>query len=210
MTAVDPLNSHDYFGVNSLFTVKNLFDHRVHLGHTVRSLEPAMKKFVYGTRFDTCVIDLDQTAFHMRQALNFTSHIAYRGGIIMFVCRQPQLVHMVDKTAKECGEYSYTRAWNSEIFTASQLTFGQEVRLPDLVVMVHTKDKHQYNDHRVILDAAKLSIPTVGLVDTDCNPNIITYPVPGNDDSQDSVQLFLKLVKKAVVLGKEKRKSDQS
>merc|ERR1712227_531520 len=91
---------------------------------------------------------------------------------------------------------------------ATNVTFKQEVRLPDLVVMVHTKDKHQYNDHRAIIDAGKVSIPTVGLVDTDCNPNMITYPVPGNDDTQDSVQLFLNLVKSSINLGKKKRAED--
>ena len=49
----------------------------------------------------------------------------------------------------------------------------------------------------------------MGLVDTDCNPNLITYPVPGNDDSQDSVQIFLNLTKQAVMAGKEKRKLEQ-
>ena len=97
------------------------------------------------------------------------------------------------------------------------------MRLPDLVVMVHTRDKHQYKEHPAIIDSAKvrslspflsdqlfqIGIPTVGLVDTDCNPNLITYPVPGNDDSQDSVQMFLNLTKQAVMAGKEKRKLEQ-
>ena len=99
-----------------------------------------------------------------------------------------------------------------------------QVRLPDLVVMVHTRDKHQYREHPAIIDSAKVTsltfnlldqlfpqigIPTVGLVDTDCNPNLITYPVPGNDDSQDSVQMFLNLTKQAVMAGKEQRKLEQ-
>ena len=99
------------------------------------------------------------------------------------------------------------------------------MRLPDLVVMVHTRDKHQYREHPAIIDSAKvifsltstffdqplsqIGIPTVGLVDTDCNPNLITYPVPGNDDSQDSVQMFLNLTKQAVMAGKEKRTLEQ-
>ena len=60
-------------------------------------------------RFDMCVIDLDQTAMLLRQALNFTAQVAYKGGIILFVCRQPSLVHMTDRAAQECGEYSFTR-----------------------------------------------------------------------------------------------------
>ena len=56
-----------------------------------------------------CIIDLDQTAMLLRQALNFTAHVAYKGGIILFVCRQPSLIHMTDRVAQECGEYSHTR-----------------------------------------------------------------------------------------------------
>ena len=100
------------------------------------------------------------------------------------------------------------RNWDTKIFTATNVTFKQEVRLPDLVVMVHTKDKYQYLDHRAILDCSKVTIPTVGLVDTDCNPNMITFPVPGNDDTQDSVQMFLNLVKSSINLGKKKRAED--
>ena len=46
----DPLDHFDYFGVSKLFTVKTLFDSRMHLGHTVRSLQPHMAPFVFGTR----------------------------------------------------------------------------------------------------------------------------------------------------------------
>ena len=108
-TQLDPLQHFDYFGVSGLFTVKSLFDSRLHLGHTQRSLTAGMAPFVFGTRFDMCVIDLDQTASLLRQALNFTAHVAYKGGIIMFVCRQPSLVHMTDRAAMDCGEFSYTR-----------------------------------------------------------------------------------------------------
>ena len=53
-----------------------------------------------------------------------------------------------------------------------------------------------------------MNIPTVGIVDTDCEPNIISYPVPGNDDSIESQQLYLHLFKQAILLGKKKRKED--
>ena len=76
----DPLQHFDYFGVSKLFTVKTLFDNRMHLGHTQRSLTESMAPFVFGTRFDMCMIDLDQTALLLRQALNFIAHTAYNGG----------------------------------------------------------------------------------------------------------------------------------
>ena len=105
----NPLDHYDYFGVNKLFTVKHLFDNRMHLGHTVRSLTQQMTPFVFGTRMEMCIIDLDQTAMLLRQALNFSAHVAYKGGIILFVCRQPSLVHMTDRAAMDCGEFSCTR-----------------------------------------------------------------------------------------------------
>ena len=40
----NPLDTRDFFGVHNLFNVKMLFDARMHLGHTVRSLNPQMNK----------------------------------------------------------------------------------------------------------------------------------------------------------------------
>nr|ALS04155.1 mitochondrial 28S ribosomal protein S2 [Acartia pacifica] len=189
------LKYQDYFGVHNLFTVKDLFDARVHLGHKDTAMDPRMKQFIFGNRFGQSIIDLDQTTLHLRQALNFLAHIVYRGGIVMFVCRQPQLIHMVDKAAIDCGEFSFTRRWKSEVFTSPLAAFSQQVRLPDLVIVLHTKTSDQYADHKVVVDAAKVFIPTIGIVDTDCNPNLVTYPVPGNDDSIESANFYLEMFK---------------
>lgn len=205
---VDPLKIRDFFGVQQLFTVEDLFRARVHLGHTPTQLTPQMKPFVYGTRFNTSIIDLDETSLLLRQALNFMAHIAYKGGIILFLARQPQLVHMVEKTALESGEYAHCRRWKTTILTAHLIEFGTEVRHPDCMVFLHTKDGSKYDYHLAIRDAAKLNIPTVGIVDTDCDPNLISYPIPGNDDSLESQQLYLHLFKQAILLGKKKRKED--
>ena len=77
-----------------------------------------MRPFIYGHRFDTTIIDLDETSLLLRQALNFLAHIAYQGGIILFMARQPQIVHLVEKAAIECGEYAMCRKWRTEILLA--------------------------------------------------------------------------------------------
>ena len=86
--------------------------------------------------------------------------------------------------------------------------FKTEVRQPDAMVFLHTKDGSGYVQHQAIIDAAKMQVPTVGIVDTDCDPNLITFPIPGNDDSLESQQLYLHLFKQAILLGKKKRKED--
>jgi len=198
----------DYFGVHKLFTVKDLFDARVHLGHRSTAMDKNMKQFIFGSRFGQSIIDLDQTTLHLRQALNFLAHIVYRNGIVLFVCRQPQLTHMVDKAAIECGEYSYTRPWKTEIFCAPQKTFGQEIRLPDLVILLHCKNGTEYGQHRAVIDAAKVGIPTIGIVDSDCDPNLVTYPIPGNDDSITSTKLYLDLFQKTILAAKQQAITD--
>lgn len=56
-----------------------------------------------------------------------------------------------------------------------------------------------------VKDAAKLLIPTIGIVDSNCSPNLITYPVPGNDDTPEAIALYCDLFKKAILRGKEER-----
>ena len=51
-----------------------------------------MRPFIYGTRFNICIFDLDETALLLRQALNFIAHLSYKGGIILFIARQPQVI----------------------------------------------------------------------------------------------------------------------
>lgn len=84
---LDPLKHPDFFQVHKLFTVKDLFDANVHLGHKEGSLHPNMKEFLFGSRLEHLIIDLDQTAELLRDALNFTAHIAYRNGIILFISK---------------------------------------------------------------------------------------------------------------------------
>ena len=54
-----------------------------------------------------------------------------------------------------------------------------------------------------ILEASKLGIPVVGIVDTNNSPDNIDYIVPGNDDSMRAIKLYTKMVADAVLVGKE-------
>lgn len=87
----NPLSYHDFFEVRKLFTIKQLFDARVHYGHTRGTLNEHMEQFIIGERLGTLIFDLDQTAELLGEALNFTAHIAFRGGIILFAARYKQV-----------------------------------------------------------------------------------------------------------------------
>jgi small subunit ribosomal protein S2 len=56
-------------------------------------------------------------------------------------------------------------------------------------------------EHIAVTEARKLEIPIVAIVDTNCDPDVIDYPIPGNDDAIRSLKLFAGKVADACVLG---------
>ncbi|XP_048368570.1 28S ribosomal protein S2, mitochondrial isoform X2 [Sphaerodactylus townsendi] len=201
----EALRQADFFRVRELFSLRDLLDARAHLGHKKGARHRFMEPYIFGCRLDQDIIDLDQTMAHLQQALNFMAHVAYRKGIILFVSRQRQVAHLVETTAQECGEYAHTRYWQGGLLTNAEVQYGVGVRLPDLIVFLNTLN-NVFEPHVAVRDAAKMNIPTVGVVDTNCNPCLITYPIPGNDDSPVAVELYLKLFKRTIIRAKDKRR----
>ena len=68
--------------------------------------------------------------------------------------------------------------------------------LPGLVVMVDPR-----KEHIAIAEANKLEIPVVALTDTNCDPDVIDFVVPGNDDAIRAIRLFANRLADACVLG---------
>jgi small subunit ribosomal protein S2 len=58
-------------------------------------------------------------------------------------------------------------------------------------------------EHIAVTEARKLEIPIVAIVDTNCDPDLIDYPIPGNDDAIRSLKLFAGKVADACVLGQK-------
>lgn len=63
------------------------------------------------------------------------------------------------------------------------------------------------NDANAVLEARKLNLPIVGITDTNADPTLITYPVPGNDDALKAIKLYLDYVVKAIQAGQAKTKT---
>ncbi|KAJ7308356.1 hypothetical protein JRQ81_008895 [Phrynocephalus forsythii] len=201
----EPLRHADFFNIQELFSLRDLFEAQVHLGHKKGCRHRLMEPYLFGCRLDVDIIDLEKTMVLLQSALNFTAHIAYRKGIVLFVSRNRQFCYQIETAAKECGEYAMARPWLLGLFTNAHLRYRHGVRLPDLVVLLGALG-NAFQPHEAIVEAAKMNIPTVGVVDTNCNPSLITYPIPGNDDSSSAIELYLKLFKMTIVRAKAKRK----
>lgn len=68
--------------------------------------------------------------------------------------------------------------------------------LPDVVFIVDAK-----REETAVAEAAKLGIPIVAVIDTNCDPEPIDYPIPGNDDAIRAIRLFATLISGAVQEG---------
>jgi small subunit ribosomal protein S2 len=56
-------------------------------------------------------------------------------------------------------------------------------------------------EHLAITEARKLGIPVIGILDTNCDPDDVTYGIPGNDDAIRSIQLLTRIIADAVAEG---------
>ena len=70
--------------------------------------------------------------------------------------------------------------------------------LPGAMFVVDPK-----NERIAVLEAKKLNIPIVGLVDTNCNPEDVDYPIPGNDDAIRAVKLITDVMANAIIEGRQ-------
>ena len=70
--------------------------------------------------------------------------------------------------------------------------------IPGVMFVVDPK-----KEHIAILEARKLNIPIIGLVDTNCDPNDVDYVIPGNDDAIRAVKLITDVMANAIIEGRQ-------
>ena len=77
-------------------------------------------------------------------------------------------------------------------------------KIPGVIFLVDPK-----KERIAILEAKKLNIPVVGIVDTNCNPEEVDYAIPGNDDAIRAVKLIMDVMANAVIEGKQGESMEQ-
>jgi small subunit ribosomal protein S2 len=77
-------------------------------------------------------------------------------------------------------------------------------RLPSAIFVVDIN-----KEHIAVAEARRLNIPTFALVDTNCNPDLIDFPIPANDDAAKSIELIVGYLCKAIEEGLIEKKMDK-
>ncbi len=96
-------------------------------------------------------------------------------------------------------------ALEEEIERLTRLLGGMQnlTKLPDAVFVV---DPHR--EAIAVSEARRLSLPLVAMVDTNCNPDVVDYPIPANDDAIRAIRLLTSKIADAVVEGAQQRESE--
>jgi len=175
---------------------KAMLDARVHLGHKAHLYNPKMAPHIAGIRSGLHIIDLDHSSAAMAKALYVLRGIASNGGNVVFVNTRKQFEKMTRRAATACGSFFVTKKWLGGTFTNSKSLLGENVK-PDAVVLLSLPVLSA-----VLKEARQMSIPTIGIVDTDCDPASVDLPIPGNDDSEEAVKLYLHLMCQTILQGK--------
>ena len=71
-------------------------------------------------------------------------------------------------------------------------------KAPDLIFIIDTK-----LEHKAVAEAKNLNIPVIGIVDTNADPEVIDFPIPGNDDSRRSINLYCDLIEQTIESSKQ-------
>ena len=71
-------------------------------------------------------------------------------------------------------------------------------KLPDVLFIIDVN-----YESIALLEANRLAIPVIGIVDTNSNPDLVTYVIPGNDDSTDAIKFYLETFYNFIIFSKK-------
>ncbi|MBI2070128.1 MAG: 30S ribosomal protein S2 [Elusimicrobia bacterium] len=229
-------------------SIKAMLEAGAHFGHQTRRWNPKMAKYIYGSRNNIHIIDLQKSAKELKRALRFAEEVALKGGKILFVGTKRQAQETVKAEAQRCGEFYVTSRWiggtltnfatvrksidrllemekmlNEGILDILNKKEGRKFtrefeslknkyegvklmrRIPDALFIVDTTEEVTATN-----EAQCTRVPIVGICDTNADPDLIDFPIPGNDDALRSIRFFTQSVAQAVIDAKARNKPPET
>lgn len=119
----------------NIITMKQLLEAGVHFGHPTRKWNPKMKKYIYVSRNDIYIINLERTVEMIDKAYSFIKDVAAEGKSILFVGTKKQAQEAIMQEAQKCGMYYVKSRWLGGTLTNFQTMKSRIERLNKLNLM---------------------------------------------------------------------------
>ncbi len=94
-----------------VLTMKQLLEAGVHFGHQTKRWNPKMKKYIYASRNDIYIIDLQKTVVLAEEAYKYVANLSAEGKKILFVGTKKQATDAIKEEAERCGMYYINSRW---------------------------------------------------------------------------------------------------
>ena len=144
-----------------------------------------------------------------RVGMPYVNHRWLGGMLTNFQTVSKRLARMKELQAMDAAEDGYAGRGKKEILMLTRERTKLERVLGGISEMSKTPSAlwivDTNKEHIAVSEAQKLRIPVVAILDTNCDPDLVDYPIPGNDDAIRSVKLLTRIVGEAVVAGKQQR-----
>jgi len=220
----------------AVVSMNYLLEAGVHFGHQTKRWNPKMKEYIFNSRDDIYIIDLEKTQSLLEDAYNHIKTIATNGGKFLFVGTKKQSGEVCVEEAQRSNSYYVTERWlggtltnfrtirrrvkrleeieemekngtfevlpkkevigiKKEYEKLNRLLCGirDMAKLPQALIIVDPK-----KEYNAIKEARKLRIPVFGVVDTNGDPDLVDYVIPGNDDAVKSIKVLLGVLTNAI------------
>jgi len=220
----------------TVVSMNYLLEAGVHFGHQKRRWNPKMKEYIFTTRDDIYIIDLQKTAKKMEEAYAALKEIAEAEGKVLFVGTKKQAQEAMEENATRTNMYFVTERWLGGTLTNFKTIRSRVRRMEEIekmevegtfdllpkkeVINIRKEYDKLYKNLRgiremkqlpqamIIVDPHKeeiaireahiLGIPVFGVVDTNCDPDLVDYVIPGNDDAVRSVKVMIGALTNAI------------
>ena len=220
----------------TVVSMNYLLEAGVHFGHQKRRWNPKMKEYIFESRDDIYIINLQKTVKKLEEAYDALTKIVQDGGKVIFVGTKKQASEACLECATRTNMFYVTERWLGGTLTNFKTIRSRVKRLEELEKMqsdgtfdvlpkkevaLLNKEYEKLNRYlagiremkelpqaMVVVDpshediaireARKLGIKTFGIVDTNCDPDVLDYPIPGNDDAVRAVKIVLNALTNAI------------
>ena len=220
----------------TVISMNYLLEAGVHFGHQKRRWNPKMGEYIFTSRDDIYIIDLQKTVKKIEEAYAAMKEIAEAEGKVLFVGTKKQAQEAAEECATRTNMYFVTERWLGGTLTNFKTIRSRIKRLDEIEKMEQDgtfellpkkeviKIKKEYEklnknlrgiremkrlpqamvivdprkEENAIKEARILGIPVFGVVDTNCDPDMVDYVIPGNDDAVRSVKVMLGALTNAI------------
>ncbi|MCS4489093.1 MULTISPECIES: 30S ribosomal protein S2 [unclassified Corynebacterium] len=144
-----------------------------------------------------------------RVGMPYVNHRWLGGMLTNFQTVSKRLHRMKELQAMDAAENGYEGRTKKEVLMLTRERTKLErvlggiadmTKVPSALWVVDTN-----KEHIAVAEAHKLNIPVVAILDTNCDPDVVNFPVPGNDDAIRSIAVLTRVISHAVIEGKKAR-----